>query len=100
MQSKVCGLKTAGQVKTCVLNGANFCGFILNYKKSHRFINYETAKQLTQINKQNTSYVGVLVDPSKEELKIYSKLNLDYFQIYGDYSEEKIKEIKKNYKKK
>ena len=100
MQAKVCGLKTAEQVKACVSNGADFCGFILNYKKSHRFINYETVEQLTQINKQNTYYVGVLVDPSEEELQIFSKLDLDYFQIYGDYSEARIKEIKKNYKKK
>jgi len=100
MQAKICGLKTAEQVKACVSNGADFCGFILNYKKSHRFINYETVEQLTQINKQNTYYVGVLVDPSEEELQIFSKLDLDYFQIYGDYSEERIKKIKKNYKKK
>jgi phosphoribosylanthranilate isomerase len=100
MQVKVCGLSTVDQVKTCVLHGANFCGFILNYKKSHRYINYETAKQLTQVEKQNTSYVGVLVDPSDEELKKFSKLNLDYFQIYGDYPEEKVRKIKKNYKKK
>ena len=100
MQAKICGLKTAEQVKACVSNGADFCGFILNYKKSHRFIKYETVEQLTQINKQNTYYVGVLVDPSEEELQIFSKLDLDYFQIYGDYSEARIKEIKKNYKKK
>ena len=100
MQAKVCGLKSAEQVKTCISNGANFCGFILNYKKSHRFINYETAEQLTQINKKNTSYVGVLVNPSEEELKKFSDLNLDYFQIYADYSQERIKEIKDKYKKK
>ena len=100
MQTKVCGLKTTEQVETCVLHGANFCGFILNYKKSHRFIDYHTAVQLTQINKKNTSYVGVLVDPSEEEFKKFSNLNLDYFQIYGDYSEEQLNAIKVNYKKK
>ena len=100
MQAKVCGLKTAVQVKTCISYGANFCGFILNYKKSHRFINYQTVKQLTQINKKNTPYVGVLVNPSEEELKKFSDLNLDYFQIYADYSQERIKEIKDKYKKK
>ena len=100
MQTKVCGLKTTEQVETCVLHGANFCGFILNYKKSHRFIDYHTAVQLTQINKKNTSYVGVLVDPSEEEFKKFSNLNLDYFQIYGDYTKKQIKNIKNNYKKK
>jgi phosphoribosylanthranilate isomerase len=97
MQVKVCGLKTAIQVKTCISYDANFCGFILNYKKSHRFINYRTAEQLTQINKKNTSYVGVLVNPSEEELKKFSNLNLDYFQVYGNYSEKHLKEIKDKY---
>ena len=100
MQAKVCGLKTTEEVKTCVSNHSNYCGFILNYKKSHRFINYQTAKQLTQIGKQGTFYVGVLVNPSEKELKKFSDLNLDYFQIYGDYSEKQLNEIKINYKKK
>ena len=52
MQVKVCGLKNAEEVETCVSHNANFCGFILNYKKSHRFINYQTAKKLTQIKKK------------------------------------------------
>jgi len=100
MQTKVCGLSTTEQVKTCISYGANFCGFILNYKKSHRFINYQTANELTQIKKKNTSYVGVLVNPLKDELKTFSNLNLDYFQIYGDFSKEQINEIKNIYKKK
>ena len=100
MQVKICGLTTAEQVETCVLYDADFCGFVLNYQKSHRFINYKTAKQLTQIKKQNTSYVGVLVSPSEEELRIFSNLDLDYFQIYGNYSKEQIKKIKTKYKKK
>ena len=100
MQAKVCGLKNTKEVETCVSNNANFCGFILNYKKSHRFINYQTAKQLTQIKKQDTFYVGVLVNPFEEEFKKFSNLNLDYFQIYGNYSEEQLKVIKNIYKKK
>jgi len=100
MQAKVCGLSTVEQAETCITNGANFCGFILNYEKSHRFINYQTAEQLTSINKKNSSYVGVLVNPSEEELKKFSNLKLDYFQIYGDYTSEQIFEIKNKYNKK
>ena len=100
MQAKVCGLSTAKQIETCVEYGANFCGFILNYKKSHRFINYQTAEQLTRINKKNTAYVGVLVNPTIEQLKKFSNLNLDYFQIYGDFNAEQISEIKSKYNKK
>jgi len=100
MQTKVCGLSTVEQVENSIHHGANFCGFILNYEKSHRFINYQTAEQLTRINKKNTAYVGVLVNPSEEELNKFSSLNLDYFQIYGYYSGEKITKFKTKYKKK
>jgi phosphoribosylanthranilate isomerase len=100
MQVKVCGLSTAKQVETCLEYGADFCGFILNYKKSHRFINYKIAEELTKINKKKTSYVGVFVDPTIEELKAFSKLNLDYFQIYGDFSNDEIVRFKEETQKK
>ena len=100
MKVKVCGLSTTIQVKTCINYGADFCGFILNYPKSHRFINYKTAKELTSIKKGTTNFVGVLVNPKKDELEKFSKLNLDYFQIYGDYNQDDINNIKNKYKKK
>ena len=100
MQSKICGLSTPEQVEACVEYKAKFCGFILNYKKSHRFIDWQTAEKLTSINRKNTAYVGVLVDPTVEELKTFSQLELDYFQTYGDFSVDQIAEIKSRYNKK
>ena len=81
MKVKCCGLSTTEQVQTSINYGADFCGFILNYPKSHRFIELEKAKELTSIEKKNTKYVGVLVEPNFEELKKFSKLKIDYFQI-------------------
>ena len=100
MKVKVCGLSTAKQVKTCVELGANYCGFILNYPKSHRYIQLEKVKELTNIKKKNTEYVGVLVNPKNKELEKFSKLNIDYFQIYGNFNEQFISKIKSKYKKK
>jgi phosphoribosylanthranilate isomerase len=100
MKVKICGLTTTEQVTYCVEQGANFCGFILNYPKSHRYINYQTAKTLTSVDKKNSSFVGVLVNPKNAELETFAKLNLDYFQIYGDYTKDQIKEFKEKYKKK
>ena len=100
MQTKICGLSTTEQVEACVEHGANFCGFILNYKKSHRFINFQTAKQLIKVDKKNSAYVGVLVNPTIEELKTFSDLDLDYFQIYGNFNASQITEIKSKYNKK
>ena len=100
MKLKVCGLSNTDEVKFCIENKVNYCGFILNYKKSHRFISLERAKCLTNIKKEETKFVGVLVEPSYEELEIYSKLNLDYLQLYGKYNGDQIAEIKNKFKKK
>ena len=100
MEVKICGLTEAEHVKTCVQFKVNYCGFILNYPKSHRFIQFEKVKELTNIEKKATKYVGVLVNPNKDELEKFSELNLDYFQIYGNYSEESFYNIKKKFKKK
>ena len=100
MEVKICGLSNAESVERCVELGADYCGFILNYPKSHRFIQLDKAKELTNIEKKNTKYVGVLVNPKIEELEKFSKLNIDYFQIYGKFNEEFYYNIKKRFNKK
>ena len=100
MKVKICGLSTAEQLQTCINYNTDFCGFILNYPKSHRFIDFEKAKELTKIEKKNTKYVGVLVEPKDKELEKFSKLNIDYFQIYGNYNNESISNIKSKFNKK
>ena len=100
MKLKVCGISNPLEVETCVSNNVDYCGFILNYKKSHRFVTEKKAKELTKINKGNSKFVGVLVNPNAGELNIFSELDLDYFQLYGDYKSSTLMEIKKKYKKK
>ena len=100
MKLKVCGLSNPNDVKICVDYNVNFCGFILNFPKSHRNISYEKAKKLLSINKNKTQYVGVLVEPNLEELKKFSQLDLDYFQLYGQYNNKSLISIKKRFKKK
>ena len=93
MKVKVCGLTNVDHLRACIDLNADYCGFILNYPKSHRFIEIEKAKELTSIEKKNTKYVGVLVNPKNHELEKFSKLNLDYFQLYGNYNEKLIYDI-------
>ena len=100
MKVKICGLSTAEQVEVSIKYGADFCGFILNYPKSHRFIEFEKAKELTEVEKKNTKYVAVLVNPKEDELEKFSKLNIDYFQIYGNYNSNLISNIKSKFNKK
>jgi len=100
MKLKVCGLSKPTEVETCVSLNVDYCGFILNYPKSHRYISLDKAKDLTNIYKGRTKYVGVLVEPTEDELKKFSKLDLDYFQLYGNLKPEELIKIKNNYKKK
>ena len=100
MKLKVCGLSNPIEVDTCVSHHVDYCGFILNYPKSHRYISLEKAKNLTNIDKGNTKFVGVLVNPTEEELITFSKLNLDYFQLYGNYESNRLKKLKEKFKKK
>ena len=100
MKLKICGLSNSQEINVCVDNGVDYCGFILNFPKSHRFISFDKANELTKIEKKNTKYVGLLVDPRDEELKKFASLNLDYFQIYGNFEKNFLLDIKRRYKKK
>ena len=39
----------------------DYCGFILNYPKSHRYISLDKAKDLTNINKGKQNMLGFLL---------------------------------------
>ena len=100
MKLKVCGLSNPNDVKICVDYNVNFCGFILNFPKSHRNLSFEKARELTNIEKNKTKYVGVLVNPIEKELVDFSKLKFDYFQIYGDLNNRLLSNIKNRFNKK
>ena len=100
MKLKVCGLSNPIEIETCISSDVDYCGFILNYTKSHRYISLDKAKELTKINKENTKYVGVLVEPTIEQLSQFSELNFDYFQLYGNFHPDELMSIKDKFKKK
>ena len=76
-----------------------YIGFIVNYPKSKRFVNLSKLKYLLKINKKNSKYVAVLVNPDKNILEKIKNLPFDYYQIY-DCSPNEIKSIKEKYQKK
>ena len=100
MKLKACGLSNPIEVETCVSLNVNYCGFILNYPKSHRYISLNKARELKKINKGNSKYVGVLVEPTIEQLNQFSELNFDYFQLYGNFHLDELMSIKDKFKKK
>ena len=96
---KICGISDP-KTLNYILNHPNppkFIGFITNYKKSKRFVEYEKLKDLINVDKQNVSFVSVLVNPNDEILEKIKDLNFDYYQLY-DVDAERAEEIKSKYK--
>ena len=96
---KICGVSDP-ETLSYILNHnqrPTMIGFITNYEKSKRFIEYEKLKNLINIDKKNVSFVSVLVNPDDKILEKIKNLNFDYYQLY-DVSPERTKEIKFKYK--
>ena len=98
MGLKICGVSDP-EILNYILNHPippKFIGFITNYKKSKRFVEYEKLKQLINVNKKDIKFISVLVNPNEEILEKIKKLNFDYYQLY-DVGPERTKEIKIKY---
>jgi len=98
---KICGISDPNTLNF-IINHPHppmFVGFICNYLKSSRYVEYENLKKLLKINPKKSHYVAVLVKPNREILEKIQKLPFDYYQLYDCFPEE-IKEIKQKYQKK
>ena len=96
---KICGVSDL-RTLNYILNHRfppKFIGFISNYKKSKRFVEFEKLKILLSVKKNNISFVSVLVDPDDQILEKIKDLNFDFYQLY-DVSPERTKKIKQKYK--
>ena len=92
---KICGISDP-ETLNYILNHIHkpiMIGFITNYKKSKRFVEYEKLKDLINLDKKQVNFVSVLVNPNDEILEKIKDLNFDYYQLY-DVSPERTKEIK------
>ena len=99
--SKICG-NSDSKTLNYIINHQyppQFIGFICNYPKSKRYVEFNELKKLISIEKKNSKFVAVLVKPNDELLKNLKDLNFDYYQIY-DQTPDQIKNIKNQYNKK
>ena len=95
---KICGVSDLETLNYIVNHQfpPRFVGFISNYKKSRRYVEYEKLKKLVNIKKKQTNFVAVLVDPDNKILEQIKELSFDFYQLY-DVSPEKTKIIKERY---
>ncbi len=101
LKSKICGISDSKTLNFIVnhIYPPQFIGFIVNYKKSKRYVSKNKLKELLKIGKKKSFYVAVLVNPDQYILDEIKDLPFDYYQLY-DCSPAKIKSIKNKYGKK
>ena len=98
---KICGVKDP-QTLSYIINHKyppKMIGFICNWPKSKRFVKKEDLCQLLDIDKKQSKFVAVLVNPDEIILEQLKDLPFDYYQIY-DSKPSYVKEIKEKYNKK
>ncbi len=96
---KICGIKDPITLNY-ILNHPyppEFIGFISNYTKSKRFVEYEKLQELVNVEKKQVNFTSVLVDPTDDILEKIKDLNFDYYQLY-DVNPDRTREIKLKYK--
>ena len=101
MEAKICGVKDINTLKYIINHKypPKFIGFIINYKKSKRYVKIEKLKKLISIKKNKVFFVAVMVNPEKKFLEKIKNINFDFYQLYNT-SPTLTKTIKKKYKKK
>ena len=101
LKCKICGISDSKTLNFIINHKypPQFIGFIINYPKSRRFIEFEKLNDLINIDKKKISFVAVLVKPNHEILEKIKDLNFDFYQIY-DCTPEEIRYIRQKYGKK
>ena len=95
---KICGVSDLKTLKYITKHPSppQFIGFITNYKKSKRYVEFEKLKELLNIDKNGINFVSVLVNPDEEILEKIKNLKFDYYQLY-DVKPKETKLIKEKY---
>ncbi len=94
---KICGLKDYDAIQTAVDTGAKYLGFVCNYPKSPRSLSpYKLAEITKNISNLDAYKVAVVVDPDDTLIHII-KDSVDFLQLHGSETNERVLDIKKKF---
>ena len=96
---KICGISDLKTLNYIIEhpNPPQFIGFITNYKKSKRNVEFEKLEKLINVDRKGINFVLVLVNPDNQILEKVKNLKFDYYQLY-DVNPKITKLIKERYK--
>ncbi len=81
---KICGITNEEDALAAIEAGADALGFNF-YSKSPRYIDIETAREISLAMPESILKVGVFVDAPEEQVRVHSQVAaLDYLQFHGD----------------
>lgn len=90
---KICGLTTRASVEAAARGGARFLGFVF-FRPSPRFVAPVGVAALAAGLPAGVIRVGLLVDPSDEDLAAVDRNALEMLQLHGRETPERVAEIK------
>ena len=88
---KICGIKSHEDVAIINRERPDYCGFIIDFPKSHRSITKDVARELAREVNDSIEKVGVFVNsPIEDVISLLKGGVIDMAQLHGDEDEEYI----------
>ena len=94
---KICGINDKNSMFTAIDAEADYIGLVF-YEKSPRNLNLVTAEYLTTFRNKKSKIVALTVDAKDEFIyEIQQKIVPDYFQLHGNETPARCKEIRSKF---
>ena len=94
---KICGITDIADMDTCLRHGVHYAGLMF-FEKSPRFLDLNLARKLSLHAGDQIKKVGVTVNLDNQTIdKILAKVPLDFIQLHGHETPERVQEIKTRY---
>jgi phosphoribosylanthranilate isomerase len=93
IEVKICGLSTRAGVEAAAEGGARFLGFVF-FPASPRYVAPARAAELGAALPAGVIRVGLLVDPTDDELAAAGEAGVDMLQLHGSETPEHVAAIK------
>lgn len=91
---KICGIRTPDAMTAAIEGGADFVGLVF-HPASPRYVETEVAAYLARYVPETVKIAGLFVDMGDPEMdEILSNVRLDYLQLHGSETPERVAEIK------